>query len=122
MPIPTQYQTVIPYLLVSNGLDFLDFMQNLFNAEIVSKQMHNEKTLMHAELKIGNATIMCGEASGEWEPLTASLFIYVNNADFSYAKALELGCTSVMELSDQPYGRTCGVKDVFGNVWWITSI
>jgi len=60
--------------------------------------------------------------SGEWEPLTASLFIYVNNADFSYAKALELGCTSVMELSDQPYGRTCGVKDVFGNVWWITSI
>lgn len=122
MPIPTQYQTVIPYLLVSNGLDFLDFMQNLFNAEIVSKQMHNEKTLMHAELKIGNATIMCGEASGEWEPLTASLFIYVNNADFSYAKALELGCTSVMELSDQPYGRTCGVKDIFGNVWWITSI
>ena len=78
MPIPTQYQTVIPYLLVSKGLDFLDFMQNLFDAEIINKQMHNEKALMHAELKIGNATIMCGEASGEWEPLTASLFIYVN--------------------------------------------
>jgi uncharacterized glyoxalase superfamily protein PhnB len=115
-------QTIIPYLLVSNGLDFLDFMQNLFNAEIVNKQMHNEKSLMHAELKVGNTTIMCGEAGGEWEPLTTSLFVYVANADESYAKALELGCVSIMSLSDQPYGRTCGVKDIFGNVWWITSI
>lgn len=122
MPIPTQYQTVIPYLLVSNGLDFLEFMQNLFNAEIVNKQMHNEKALMHAELKVGNATIMCGEAGGDWEPLTASLFVYVENADASYAKAMELGCTSIMGLSDQSYGRTCGVKDIFENVWWITSI
>lgn len=122
MSTTTQPQTVIPYLLVSNGLDFLDFMQNLFNAEIVNKQMHNEKVLMHAELKVGNTTLMCGEANGDWEPLTASLFVYVENADASYAKALELGCTSIMGLSDQPYGRTCGVKDIFGNVWWITSL
>ncbi len=122
MPIPTQYQTVIPYLIINNALDFLDFMQNLFDAEIVSKHMHNETTLMHAELKVGNATIMCGAASAEWQPLNSSLFIYVDDADASYAKALELGCTSIMELSNQNYGRTCGVKDVYGNVWWITSI
>jgi len=122
MPIPTQYQTVIPYLIINNALDFLDFMQNLFDAEIVSKHMHNETTLMHAELKVGNATIMCGAASAEWQPLNSSLFIYVDDADASYAKALELGCTSIMELSNQNYGRTCGVKDVYGNIWWITSI
>ena len=122
MPIPTQYQTVIPYLIINNALDFLDFMQNLFDAEIVSKHMHKETTLMHAELKVGNATIMCGAASAEWQPLNSSLFIYVDDADASYAKALELGCTSIVELSNQNYGRTCGVKDVYGNVWWITSI
>ena len=122
MPIPTQYQTVIPYLIINNALDFLYFMQNLFGAEIVSKHMHNDTALMHAELKVGNATIMCGSASAEWQPLTSSLFIYVDDADVSYAKALELGCTSIMELSNQEYGRTCGVKDVYGNIWWITSV
>ena len=122
MPIPTQYQTVIPYLIINDALNFLDFMQNLFGAEIVSKQMHNETTLMHAELKVGNATIMCGAANAEWQPLNSSLFIYVDDADTSYAKALELGCTSIMELSNQNYGRTCGVKDAYGNIWWITSV
>ena len=122
MPIPTQYQTVIPYLIINNALGFLDFMQGLFNAEIVNKHMHDETTLMHAELKVGNATIMCGSASKEWQPLNSSLFIYVEDADASYAKALELGCTSIMELSNQEYGRTCGVKDEYGNIWWMTSV
>jgi len=27
-----------------------------------------------------------------------------------------------MQLSDQSYGRTCGVKDPCGNSWWITSV
>ena len=48
MPIPTQYQIVIPYLLLNNALDFLDFMQALFNAEIKEKHMRGD-ALAHAE-------------------------------------------------------------------------
>jgi PhnB protein len=65
---------------------------------------------------------MLGGATNEWPPLTSSLFIYVEDADASYAKALASGCTSIMELSDQEYGRTCGAKYVYGNIWWITSV
>jgi uncharacterized glyoxalase superfamily protein PhnB len=122
MSIPTNCQTVIPYLIIENAQSFLTFMQDLFAAEIISEHHHEDSSVMHAELKIGNATIMCGSASAEWQPLDSSLFIYVENADISYYKALELGCTSVMPLSDQEYGRTCGVKDVYGNIWWITSV
>ncbi len=124
MPITTQYQTVTPYLIVEHALSFLTFMQELFDAKIKEKHFRDEKetTLMHAELKIGNASIMCAEATEQWKTEPAGLFIYVENADTSYAKALELGCTSIMELSDQSYGRTCGVKDSFGNTWWITSV
>lgn len=124
MPITTQYQTVTPYLIVEHALSFLTFMQELFDAKIKEKHFRDEKetTLMHAELKIGNACIMCAEATEQWKTEPAGLFIYVENADTSYAKALELGCTSIMELSDQSYGRTCGVKDSFGNTWWITSV
>ena len=124
MPIPTQYQTVTPYLIIKDALSFLQFMQELFGAEVTEKHFRDESetTVMHAELKIGNASIMCAEATDQWKTEPAGLFIYVENADASYAKALELGCTTIMELTDQPYGRTCGVKDTFGNTWWITSV
>ncbi len=124
MPVPTQYQTVTPYLLIEHANDFLVFMQTLFQAEITEQHHRDEEksVLMHAELKVGNATIMCAEATEQWAIQSAGLFIYVENADESYAKAISLGCTSIMGLSDQHYGRTCGVKDAYGNTWWITSI
>lgn len=124
MSIPTQYQTVTPYLIIKDALSFLQFMQELFGAEVTEKHFRDESetTVMHAELKIGNASIMCAEATDQWKTEPAGLFIYVENADASYAKALELGCTTIMELTDQSYGRTCGVKDTFGNTWWITSV
>jgi uncharacterized glyoxalase superfamily protein PhnB len=124
MSIPTQYQTVTPYLIIKDALSFLQFMQQLFGAEVTEKHFRDESetTVMHAELKIGNASIMCAEATDQWKTEPAGLFIYVENADASYAKALELGCTTIMELTDQSYGRTCGVKDTFGNTWWITSV
>ena len=124
MSIPTQYQTVTPYLIIKDALSFLQFMQELFGAEVTEKHFRDESetTVMHAELKIGNASIMCAEATDQWKTEPAGLFVYVENADASYAKALELGCTTIMELTDQSYGRTCGVKDTFGNTWWITSV
>ncbi len=122
MAIPTQYQTVIPYLLLKDALGFLDFTQELFGAIIVQKHLHDATSVAHAEIKIGNATIMCGTANTEWQPMNSSLFIYVEDADSSYHKALTLGASSVMELSNQEYGRTCGIKDAFGNIWWITSV
>jgi PhnB protein len=124
MSVPTQYQTVTPYIIIKDALSFLQFMQELFGAEVTEKHFRDESetTVMHAELKIGNASIMCAEATDQWKTEPAGLFIYVENADASYAKALELGCTTIMELTDQSYGRTCGVKDTFGNTWWITSV
>ena len=40
----------------------------------------------------------------------------------TYHKALEMGASYIMEPADMEYGRSCGVKDPFGNVWWITSL
>ena len=53
--------------------------------------------------------------------MPAGLFIYVEDADETYKKAIEEGATVVTTLSDQAYGRSGGVKDPFGNTWWITA-
>ncbi|MEO6656060.1 MAG: VOC family protein, partial [Pyrinomonadaceae bacterium] len=65
--------------------------------------------------------IMFSQSRDDWKPATANLFIYVKDADETYSKAVENGSETVMPPADQEYGRSCGVTDPFGNVWWITS-
>ena len=122
MNIPEGHQAVMPYLIVEGAVDFLAFTQKVFNAELIFKQMRDEKTMMHAEIKVGNSTIMFTDATDQFPAHTAGLFVYVDNADDAFQKAVLEGATIIMDLSDQDYGRTCGIKDPVGNVWWITSV
>lgn len=123
MNIPKNHQTVMPYLILDGALKFIDFTKNVFNATVLhAPQLRDNGTALHAEINIHGSTIMFADTSSDWKPQTANLFVYVPNADESFEKALEEGATELMGLSDQEYGRTCGVTDPFGNVWWITSI
>lgn len=125
MNLPNGHQVVMPYLMLKGALKFIDFTKAVFNAEVALNmhKMHDDyERVMHSEIRIGGSTIMFTDASQDWKEQTAHLFVYVENADETYKKAKEQGATTVMELSDQNYGRTCGLQDPFGNVWWITSI
>ena len=122
MDTQDQRQTVTPYLILKNSIQFIEFTQNVFGATIKEKHLTDSGDIMHAHIIIGNSSIMIGGAGPTWNPQPAGLFIYVDNADLSYKKALECGATSVMPPADQEYGRSCGVNDAFGNTWWITSV
>lgn len=123
MNIPTSHQRVMPYLILKDSGKFYDFARTVFNAETLHKTMQeNNETIRHGEIKIGDSTIMFGNSTREWEASPANLFIYVEDADDSYQKALDNGAISIQELKDADYGRTCGVKDPSGNIWWITSV
>lgn len=122
MNIPNHHQTVMPYLMLTGAANFIDFAIKVFDAQLLNKRMHVNGTIMHAEIQIGGCTIMLSEATEQWKPQFANLFIYVDDADNRYRKAVSNGAKEVMELSNQDYGRTCGVSDPFGNTWWITSI
>jgi PhnB protein len=123
MNIPKTHQAVMAYLMLDNAAPFITFTEKAFNASLINKTMKEDGTgIMHSEVSIGGCTIMFCDTAPQWPAATANLFVYVDNADEAYAKALAAGATSIMELSDQSYGRTCGVKDPTGNVWWITSV
>jgi PhnB protein len=119
--VPQGYQQVMPYLIVNDANRFLEFTKAVFEAEEKSKHMRDENTIMHAEVQIGNCVIMFADSTKDYASQTAGLFIYVDNADRVYQKALEQGAVRITDVSDQPYGRSGGVKDPFGNTWWITS-
>lgn len=122
MNIPQNRQTVMPYLILKNVRGFLKFAQNVFDAEILAEHLDDDNRVMHAEIRIGNSTVMMGEANEIWDANTAGMFIYVDNADKTYNLALENGAESIMEVESKDYGRSGGIKDPFGNIWWITSL
>lgn len=124
MEIPKGHQVVMPYLMIKGALKFLDFTKAVFGAKLTTDmhKLREDKTVVHSEITIGGSTIMFTDATEQWPVQTANLFVYVDNADETYKKAIASGATTVMELSNQDYGRTCGVTDLFGNVWWITSV
>lgn len=123
MNIPAGHQPLMPYLMLPNAAQFGAFAKTVFNAELTSSRMREDgQTVMHAELQISGCTIMYSDATEDWKPQPANLFVYVDDADATFKTACDNGCSVVMPPADQDYGRSCGVNDPFGNVWWITSV
>jgi PhnB protein len=120
--IPENYQTVMPYLIVNGAEKFIGFMKEVFNGEETYKAMRDEHIIMHAEIMIGGSTIMFADSTETYGVRNAGMFIYVDDADATFKKAIDAGATVVTKMADQSYGRSGGVRDPFGNTWWITGI
>ncbi len=121
LKVPAGYQAVMPYLIVKDAAGFLTFLHTVFGAQEKEKHEDANRGIMHAEVKIGDSIVMLADSTGIWAATPGSMFVYVPNADETYRKALDQGSTSLTEPADQPYGRSCGIRDPYGNVWWITS-
>jgi len=78
---------------------------------------------IHAEVRIGDSVVMIG-GGGAWsgEAMPVAIYLYMDDVDAVYKRALQAGATSITEPEDQPYGdRMAGVKDAFGDVWYIAT-
>jgi len=122
MSIPSQYNRVMPYLIVPGAQQFIEFMQDVFEATEQIIVPGREGLIMHAELRIGDSVIMLADTTAEFASRPAGIFIYVANVDETYRKALDKGSLSKMAPARQPYGYTCGFQDPFGNDWWPVEI
>jgi len=121
-PIPDGFHTVTPYLTVHDAGKEIDFLKRALGATEIFVMRRPDGGVMHAELKIGNSILMVGEARGQWEPTKSSIYLYVEDADSLYQRALKAGATGVQEMADQFYGdRTGAVKDTAGNMWWVAT-
>ncbi len=123
-PIPDGYHSVTPYLLVEGAQSLIDFMKEAFGATERFRMEAPGGKIGHAELEIGDSVIMLADAStsDQGTPMPAMINLYVEDVDKTYQQALEGGATSVREVANQFYGdRNGGVRDPYGNVWWIAT-
>lgn len=119
-PVPEGYHTVVPYVIASDADKLLSFLKAAFGAQEhhISRDQHG--TIWHGDVIIGDSHLMLSQGNNQYKPMPATIYLYVPDTDALYRAALAAGATSIMEPADQFYGdRNAGVKDEFGNMWWI---
>jgi len=118
-PIPVGFHTVTPYVTLRQAAEMIDFVKRAFGAEVLHTGTGSAGGL-HAEVRIGDSMIMMGQTRGDWKPMPCGVYLYVENVDEIYPKALAAGGKSQSEPKTQFYGdRVCDVIDPAGNHWWI---
>jgi uncharacterized glyoxalase superfamily protein PhnB len=114
--------SVQPYLHLRGSEKMIPFLENAFGGIVQGHvPMSPEGHVLHATLQIGDNTLEIDEAHGEFQAMPCHLHLHVKDADAMYARAMRAGATSIDAPSDKPYGRSGGVKDPFGNSWYMTS-
>jgi PhnB protein len=120
-PIPEGYHTVTPSLSLKGAAKFIDFAKAAFGAEEAFRMPMPNGDIMHAEVRIGDSTVMVHDAMGQ-PPTISALFLYVKDVDALYKRAVSAGATSAAAPADMFWGdRVAQVTDQFGNHWSIAT-
>ena len=129
--VPDGYHTATPYLRVRGAAKAIEFYKKAFGAEeTVRMPGPDGKTVMHAEMKIGDSVIMLGEESKEMNaPSPQSLggsgsgvHLYVRDVDAFVARAVAAGAKLAMPLADMFWGDRYGkLTDQFGHEWSVAT-
>jgi PhnB protein len=112
---PDGWHSVTPRLVVHNPALLVRFLKSTFDA-------HGEYAA-HApsQIKIGDSIVMVS-AVGARDANPSFLYVYVDDVDATYLRALQAGAASIEEPQDVAYGdRRAMVKDPCGNDWQIAT-
>lgn len=120
---PPGSPTVVPYLVVDRAPELPDFLARTFGAEVLYRMPETPGGGFHAEVRIGNALVMMGGMPGQVFPnMPGTLHLYVPDVDATFRRAVDEGSQPLYPPTDQFYGdRDAGVKDPFGNTWYIAT-
>jgi PhnB protein len=128
--IPKGYHTVTPSLVVAGAAKAIDFYKKALGAEELMRFPGPDGSIMHAEIKIGDSVIMLGDEMPEHGgrgPTSiggtpVSFFVYKENVDAAWKRAVDAGAKQIMALDNQFWGdRTGCLEDPFGHRWWLAQ-
>jgi PhnB protein len=127
-PVPQGYHTVTAQLTLDNAAQTIDWYKRALGAEEVSRSLGPDGKVMHAEIKIGDSRIMLNDVmQGSKGPKAyggspASLWLYVENSDQLFNRAVAEGGSVQMPMADQFWGDRAGaIADPNGYTWWIAT-
>ena len=126
-PVPQGFHTVTPQLTLENAAQTIEWYKKALGAEEVSRATGPDGKIMHAELKIGDSRfmvndVMMGKGPQALGGSPASFWVYVENSDTLFNRAVSEGAKVEMPMADQFWGDRAGaVADPAGYSWWIAT-
>jgi PhnB protein len=112
---PEGWHSITPRLVVADAAQLVRFLTHAFGA---SGSFRNDGP---SEIHIGDSIVMVSEA-GVRDAMPAFLYLYLEDTDIAYQRAVEAGATVIEEPQDMFYGdRRATVRDPFGNIWQIAT-
>ena len=113
--IPEGWHSVTSRLVVHEPAILVEFLKQAFNAS------GDFRTEMPSVIKIGDSIVMVS-GEGLRPAMPAFLYLYVDDVDATYKRALKAGAESLEEPTEVPYGDRRGmIKDPCGNIWQIAT-
>ncbi|MBI5837509.1 MAG: VOC family protein [Candidatus Eisenbacteria bacterium] len=126
--LPEGYHTVTPILTLEDCAAALDWYGRALGAEDVAKSLGPDGKVMHAEFRIGASklmahdTMMGGRGPRGFGGSPMALWIYVEDCDALFQRAVAAGATVVRPVEDQFWGDRCGtLKDPHGYAWTVAT-
>lgn len=122
MPIPAGHNTVNPFAIVKDANSFIHFVEVVFDGTEAAhvRTPDRDGSIIHAEIAVGNSTIMLCDSKESWPFTPALLQVYVPDAQTCLDRAAEFGAKVVTPVSDFYGGyRLARILDPWHNVWWI---
>ena len=105
---------VSPFAHPSSVRKYIDFLTTVMGAKELVVHEHGGR-VVYAAAQIGDAVLEMGESPN---PLPSGFYLFVEDCDAVYQRAIEAGATSLWPPADQPHGdRTAGLVDPFGYQW-----
>jgi PhnB protein len=130
-PIPEGFHTITPHLVVKDAANAIEFYKKAFSASEVWRSLGpGGKSIMHAELKIGDSIFMLNDEFPEMNSLSpasigntaVTISLYVEDADKVFNQAVESGAKVVMPLADMFWGDRYGMlTDPYGHRWAVCT-
>lgn len=113
---PVGWPSVMPRIFTSDVPGLTEFLRIVFGAK------GELRSRAPTEIRIGDSIILISDGGGVREAMPAFLYVYVENADETYRRAIAAGAESIEPPADMPYGdRRATVRDSWANVWQIAT-
>ena len=126
--VPDGFHTITPQLALDDAAQAIDWYKRALGAREVNRSLGPDGKIMHAELEIGSSRIMMNDVMpGSKGPAglggsPASLWLYVENSDALFDRAVKAGATVQMPMADQFWGDRAGAfLDPAGYSWWVAT-
>ena len=129
--IPEGYHSVTPMFMFKDCRRAIDFYKAAFGAvERYVMPGPDGNGVMHAEVMVGDSIVMMGDESLMQGCRSAesmggspiSFYLYVENVDSAFRRAVEAGAKVEMEVQEMFWGDRAGsVNDPFGYNWMLAT-